>query len=187
MEPATVVNPCATPACTGEPGCAWRAATWGRREEFRFIHDKFGLGTPRVLLELPRFIDWKNNVYVAASELDLSPKDWKRLEEIFRIFAEHRCRRTSSVYNDVLGWLENAEQEHAQREFGGRVSASVLCWKHRSSGGRVRLSEYLCPASLARVPDVFEDSAHAQLAADHPNADPLPAGADSSGLALFGA
>ena len=71
-------------------------ATWGRPEEFRFIRDKFGLGTPRVLLELPRFIDWKNHVYVAASELGLSQKDWKRLEELFRIFAEHRCRRTSS-------------------------------------------------------------------------------------------
>src|SRR5262249_29796865 len=92
-------------------------ATWGRQEEFRFIHDKFGLGTPRVLLELPRFIDWKNDVYAAASELDLSPKDWKRLEELFRIFGEHRCGRTSSVYKDVLSWLENAEREYAQREF----------------------------------------------------------------------
>jgi hypothetical protein len=90
-------------------------ATWG--EEFRFIHDKFGLGTPRVLLELPRFIDWKNNVYAAASELDFSAKDWKRLEELFRIFGEHRCRRTSAVYNDVLSWLENAEREHARWEF----------------------------------------------------------------------
>jgi hypothetical protein len=92
-------------------------ATWGRREEFRFIHDKFGLGTPRALLELPRFSDWKNDVYAAAGELELSEKDWKRLEEVFRIFAEHRCRRPSSVYQDVLSWLENAEREHAQREF----------------------------------------------------------------------
>jgi hypothetical protein len=92
-----------------------RAAERGRHG--RFIHDKFGLGTPRVLLELPRFIDWKNDVYTAASELDLSPKDWKRLEELFRIFGEHRCGRTSSVYKDVLSWLENAEREYAQREF----------------------------------------------------------------------
>jgi hypothetical protein len=92
-------------------------ATWGRREEFRFIRDKFGLGTPRVLLELPRFIDWKNNVYAAASELDFLDKDWKRLEEVFRIFTEHRCRRASTVHNDVLSWLENAEREHARQEF----------------------------------------------------------------------
>lgn len=92
-------------------------ATWGRREEFRFVHDKFGLGTPRVMLELPAFTAWKNAVYSAAAELDLSAKDWKRLEEVFRIFAEHRCRRPDSVYTDVLTWLQNAEQEHSRREF----------------------------------------------------------------------
>jgi len=97
-------------------------ATWGRRDEFRFIHDKFGVGTPRVLLELPRFSDWKDKVYAAASEIELSEKDWKRLEEIFRIFAEHRCRRASSVYQNVLSWLENAEREHAQREFRAIVA-----------------------------------------------------------------
>ncbi len=97
-------------------------ATWGKREEFRFIHDKFGFGTPRVLLELPGFTNWKNDVYAAASELELSDKDWKRLEELFRIFSEHRCRRASSVYTDVLTWLENAEQEHARQEFRAIVA-----------------------------------------------------------------
>jgi hypothetical protein len=92
-------------------------ATWGRREEFRFIYDKFGLGTPRVLLELPDFTDWKNDVYAAASELGLSEKDWKRLEEIFRIFSEHRCRRASSIYSGVLAWLDNAEREYMRCEF----------------------------------------------------------------------
>lgn len=98
-------------------------ATWGKRDEFRFIHDKFGIGTPRVLLELPGFTDWKNDVCAAASELELSEKDWKRLEEIFRIFSEHRCRRASAVYNDVLSWLENAEHEHARHEFRAIVAA----------------------------------------------------------------
>jgi len=98
-------------------------ATWGRREEFRFIHDKFGLGTPRVMLELPTFTAWKNAVYSAASELDLTAKDWKRLEEVFRIFAEHRCRRAESVYMDALTWLQNAEQEHSRREFRAILAA----------------------------------------------------------------
>lgn len=97
-------------------------ATWGRREEFRFIHDKFGPGTPRVLLELPGFPDWKNAVYSAAAELDLSEKDWKRLEEVFRIFSEHRCRRAAAVYADVLTWLENAEREHARHAFRAIVA-----------------------------------------------------------------
>jgi hypothetical protein len=97
-------------------------ATWGVRENFRFIHDKFGLGTPRALLELPSFSDWKGAVYAAATGLDLSEKDWKRLEEIFRIFSEHRCRRAASVYTDGITWLENAEREYARKEFRGIVA-----------------------------------------------------------------
>lgn len=98
-------------------------ATWGRRDEFRFVHDKFGLGTPRVLLELPAFTEWKNAVYTAASELELSEKDWKRLEEVFRIFSEHRCRRGDSAYREVASWLENAEFEYDRRVFRAIVAA----------------------------------------------------------------
>ncbi len=97
-------------------------ATWARREEFRFVHDKFGIGSPRAFLELPEFTEWKNAVYSAASELDLSEKDWKRLEEVFRIFSEHRCRRAESVFRDVLSWLENAEREYTRREFRAIVA-----------------------------------------------------------------
>jgi len=98
------------------------AATWSSREEFRFIHDKFGLGTPRVFLEFPEFTDWKNHVYSAAGEMGLSEKDWKRLEEVFRIFTEHRCRRTRSVYDVDDEWLSNAESEHARRSYRAILS-----------------------------------------------------------------
>ncbi len=47
-------------------------ASWGRREEFRFVHDKFGLGMPRAMLELPAFSKWKRAVYAAATELKVS-------------------------------------------------------------------------------------------------------------------
>lgn len=54
-------------------------ATWGRQEEFRLIHDKFGLGTPRALLELLAFSKWKRAVYAAADKLALSQEDMKRI------------------------------------------------------------------------------------------------------------
>jgi hypothetical protein len=98
-------------------------ATWGRREEFRFIHDKFGLGTPRVLLELPAFSKWKRKVYEAATELALSQEDTKRVEELFRLFSEHRHRRTDAAYDGLLSWLENAEREHARKQFTGILAA----------------------------------------------------------------
>ena len=106
-------------------------ANWGRLEEFRFIYDKFGLGTPRVLLEIPAFTEWKNAVYSAAAELDLSEKDWKRIEELFRLFAEHKCSRDEMGYEAALEWLENAELEHDRKEFRAIV-ASTNPRKHRA-------------------------------------------------------
>ena len=98
-------------------------ATWGRREEFRFIHDKFGLGTPRVLLELPAFNKWKKRVYEAATELALSQQDMKRIEELFRLFGEHKCRRDDAEYEGLISWLENAEREYERRSFAGVVAS----------------------------------------------------------------
>lgn len=99
-------------------------ATWGKRDEFRFIHDKFGLGTPRALLELPAFSKWKRAVYAAATDLGLSQEDMKRLEELFRLFGEHKCRRADSVYNGLISWLENAEREYGRRPFAGVVATA---------------------------------------------------------------
>jgi hypothetical protein len=98
-------------------------ATWGRREAFRFIHDKFGLGTPRVLLELPAFSKWRRAVYSAAEALDLSQADMKRIEELFRLFAEHKHRRADSVYDGLRSWA---------RERRGRVRPQALRGHHRN-------------------------------------------------------
>jgi len=98
-------------------------ATWGRRDEFRFIHDKFGLGTPRLLLELPAFNKWKRAVYNAAKALDLSQEDMKRIEELFRLFGEHKHRRANAVYDGLLTWLENAEREWVRSPFAGIVAS----------------------------------------------------------------
>lgn len=99
-------------------------ATWGKRAEFRFVHDKFGLGTPRVLLELPAFTKWKRAVYAAANQLGLSQEELARLAELFRLFSEHKFRRVDSVYDGLLSWLENAENEHDRRAFAGIVAGS---------------------------------------------------------------
>ena len=89
-------------------------ATWGQRNEFRFVHDKFGLGTPRALFELPSFSKWKRAVYEAAMELQLSEEDMKRVEELFRIFGEHKSRRAGAIYDGLLTWLDNAEREYTE-------------------------------------------------------------------------
>jgi hypothetical protein len=143
-------------------------ATWGRREEFRFIHDKFGLGTPRVLLELPAFSKWKKAVYNAARALDLSQEDMKRIEELFRLFGEHKHRRADAVYDGLLTWIENAEHEWARRPFAGIVASQnprnhegVLVpdqlgagssrWAHESGASPSRTAEALAFALSAMV------------------------------------
>lgn len=116
-------------------------ATWGRREEFRFVHDKFGLGTPRALLELPSFSSWKRAVYHAAIELQLSQEDMKRIEELFRLLGEHKCRRAAAIYNGLLTWLDNAEREYDRKPF-----AAVLATENPRGHRGVLLAEQLDPA-----------------------------------------
>lgn len=99
-------------------------ATWGRREEFRFIRDKFGFGTPRVMFELPAFSKWKRAVFEAAGRLSLTEQDMKRIEELFRLFSEHRCRRTDTEFDGLCSWLENAEHEHDRSPFGAIVAST---------------------------------------------------------------
>ena len=145
------------------------AARWGRRDEFRFIHDKFGLGTPRVLLELPEFTDWKNAVYSAASELELTPQDWKRLEEVFRIFSEHRCRRASATYVSELSWLENAEHEHARRDFRAIVAGenprgnSAVILREDLGLPKAKLWACVNGATAARTPEDMASELSAML------------------------
>ena len=135
-------------------------ATWGNRDEFRFIHDKFGLGTPRVLLELPAFNKWKRAVYRAATDLALSQEDLKRIEELFRLFSEHRHRRPETVFDGLVTWLENAESEYARRPFAGIVASenprahqAVLVPDQLGTNS----SCWVCPtgASPARTPEAL--------------------------------
>ncbi|HEX7840796.1 MAG TPA: hypothetical protein VF469_25135 [Kofleriaceae bacterium] len=143
-------------------------ATWGRREEFRFIHDKFGLGTPRALLELPAFSKWKRAVYAAAAELGLSQEDMKRIEELFRVFGEHKIRRVDSVYDGLLAWLENAEREYDRRPF-----AAILTTENPRGHQAVLVGDQLGPANSrwtcamgatpARTPEALATALSAML------------------------
>lgn len=115
------------------------AASWGRRENFRFIRDKFGFGTPRVMLELPAFKNWKRMVYEAVTSLDLADLDRKRVEEILRLFGDHRYRRGDdpAAYDGSLDWLRNAESEYDRKPF-----AAIL------AGANPRSHEAVIPGDL---------------------------------------
>lgn len=142
-------------------------ATWARRGEFRYFRDKFGLGAPRVLLELPEFVAWKRAAHAAGVELALSDSDMKRLEELFKLFGSHKVTRTSAVYRDVASWLENAEREFDRRSFAAIVSTENPR-RHRGvvtssdlEGSRV----WDCPRGALpdRTPEAVTAALHAML------------------------
>ena len=98
------------------------AVAWCDRTAFRFVCDKFGLGTPRMLLELPKFSKWKRAAFQAAATQDLSELDRTRLAEIFKLLGERRVRRDGSVYNGDISWLENAEAEYGRHPFAAIIA-----------------------------------------------------------------
>lgn len=135
-------------------------AVWGSGAEYRFIQGNFGLGTPRVLLELPRFRSWRRDVLRAATELGLSDVKRKRVEEMLRIFDENRCRRHDASYDGERPWLENAEREYQRKPFKAilatanpREHEGVVASTSIDPGG----TRWICPlgATPARTPDAL--------------------------------
>jgi hypothetical protein len=115
-------------------------ASWGTRAESRFVRDNFGIGTPRVMLELPSFSKWKRAVYMAATAREISQEDMKRIEVLFRLFAECKCSRADRVYHGLLSWLENAEHECDRKSF-----AAILATANPRGHAAVLVDDQLVP------------------------------------------
>ncbi len=77
--------------------------TWLDRSNFRFIRDRFGLGTARVLFELPKFSKWKKAVYDVAEAQGLSDTDMTKLAELFQWLGTSRLRRDDGHYVTNIG------------------------------------------------------------------------------------
>lgn len=135
--------------------------TWAKGEEYRFIHGSFGLGTPRAMLELPEFMEWKSKVLRAAADGQLTELQYKRVEHLLRIFDDHRYRRDDSIYDDLVSWLENAEQEHGRKPFRA-ILATDNPRKHPAVAVSSRIDphepRWTCPtgANPARTPEALE-------------------------------
>jgi len=94
---------------------------WSEPRSYRFVWDKFGIGTPRVLLEFP-VARWEDEVMTAAAGEGLSELRWKRLDELLLILRRGKVRRTGQAYDDTAPWLENAEAEHDRHPFAAIVA-----------------------------------------------------------------
>jgi len=96
------------------------AASWLDPRTFRMVVGHFGLGTPRAMLEIPKFSKWKKAVYGLANTSD--DLEHSRLAELFRILGECRVRRIDVAYDGNGPWLENAEREYDRRAFAAIIA-----------------------------------------------------------------
>ena len=93
------------------------AAVWGKPSDYRYFRDKFGLGTPRILFEIPKFTNWRSKVLRAAEALGVPDMDMERLTALLEILGERRCKRCEACYDGTLEWLVNAECEYDRLPF----------------------------------------------------------------------
>ena len=114
------------------------AVSWCDRSSLRFVRDKFGLGTPRMFLELQKFPKWKKAAYYKAEELyknkKLSDLEKTRLGLIFDLIGERRVRRKGEtnligdrrvykeIYDGNIPWLVNAEAEYNRHPFAAIIA-----------------------------------------------------------------
>jgi hypothetical protein len=119
---------------------------WTELNRYRLLVNQFGLGTPRVLLELPGLSVWEELVLAAAAVLGITELEWKRLDDLLEHLRERRARRRSARFDEEMTWLENAEVEHGCRPFGAyivargnpRKSKAVILDEHLGDPGDAR-------------------------------------------------
>ena len=142
---------------------------WTELNRYRLLVGQFGLGTPRVLLELPDLADWEGLVIAAASALGLSELEWKRLDELIERLRERRARRRSATFVNEVAWLENAEAEHDRRPFEAiialdnpRKCKAVILDKHLGDPGNPKWEKPLGVTS-ERSPEALAKTVAAML------------------------
>ncbi len=103
--------------------------TWVETSNFRFVRDKFGLGTPRVVLGLPKAVDWRRAVKALGDEQALTVGEQSRLTELIVQLGTNCAGRDARYFDDRLGWVENAVAEWNRRAYQAIVvtEKSSLC------------------------------------------------------------
>lgn len=99
------------------------AVSWGKdRAEYRYFMEKFGLGTPRIMSEFPKFKNWRKQFRQAAMGAD-ETNELPRITALFQILTERRICREGYNYDGTISWLENAEMENMREEFHAVLSS----------------------------------------------------------------
>ena len=95
-------------------------AGWGVMHEFRYFIDKFGLGTPRMLLTLRSKNKWRRQVLRVARDKQVGGVELNRLTALLQVLMDcHHLRQNSPQCDGARSWLDNAIEEYERCEFAG--------------------------------------------------------------------
>lgn len=91
--------------------------SWGKdRADYRYFCEQFGLGTPRMMAEFPKFKNWRKQFKQAAASAD-ETNELPRITALFNLLNERLIRRDGFAYDETVSWLENTESENTRQEF----------------------------------------------------------------------
>ena len=74
------------------------------------VNVSFGLGTPRVLFELPNTNDWIAAIDEASKTAELTDGQESQLTELISVLTEAVARRPAGTYDANVSWKDNALQ-----------------------------------------------------------------------------
>lgn len=99
-------------------------AQWCDRTGFAAFMQRFGIDARRIVSRFPK--RWERSVEDAFFQRYPTPTftQKQRKMQIISYLTKRMVRRGSANFDNSISWLENAEQEHADRPFGGIVACA---------------------------------------------------------------
>lgn len=88
----------------------------GERSRYRFWTREFGLGTPRIMAQLPKLTKWKSQV-LKALDSDLGEIEQARVVELIQYLSSNSSMREGAAYDGSQPWIDNALTEHQRQPF----------------------------------------------------------------------
>ncbi|NLV44322.1 MAG: hypothetical protein GXY07_07460 [Candidatus Hydrogenedentes bacterium] len=102
------------------------------RQEYRYIHEQFGLGRPRMMSEYPKLSKWRKQILQSAEALQ-DDMVVQRTTALIQALTENRINRDSSGWDNQKTWLENTEADHGRCPFH-----LILAMNNPRNHGRIR-------------------------------------------------
>lgn len=95
--------------------CAVEPGVFARREHFRYLEEKFGIGEGRFISRYPKH--WRELVWQACKSSNASTMERKWIEERLRWLPKSKFLKSKRSYQEGSGWIENVLVSDRETEF----------------------------------------------------------------------